>query len=197
MPLRVHNNTSFQSSNTHFKITFLSYLKITWECYFPPNCWLWFHFRRHMNASMSSVQWCFLCTMLWKNKERGLGKFNYGNFFPSFWSLSQVEKYLKRSHKMIRNYVVEKLSRKTLRVLWIRCAAVLFPLPSLILISLELSHSSPWSSISLYLERKGDMSAFSFFSFFACGIPAWCSISFHFNWDLNERATAKLILQCL
>lgn len=130
-------------------------------------------------------------------KQRGLGKFNYGNFFPSFWSLSQVEKYLKRSHKMIRNYMVEKLSHKTLRVLWIRCAAVLFPLPSLILISLELSHSSPWSSISLYLERKGDVSAFSFFSFFASGIPAWCSISFHFNWDLNERATAKLILQCL
>lgn len=114
---------------------------------------------------MSRVQWSFLYSMLWKSRERELGKFHYSNFFPSFWSLSQVEKYLKRSPKIIRNYVVKKPSQKNIKD-QIHCAVVLFPLPTLILISLELSYSSPWSSVFMYLEKEGDISVFSFFYYY-------------------------------
>lgn len=54
----------------------------------------------------------------------------------------------------------------------IHCAVALFPLLTLILISLDLSYSSPWSSGFMYLEKKSDIPAFSFyFYYFACRVP--------------------------
>lgn len=133
-----------------------------------------------------------LCHIMEKQRERGLGKFNYGNFFPIFlkfkssgkvsWEESQNDQKLRGSKTFSQNTKDQILS-----------AVVLFPPTTLILIILSCLNSSPGSNVFIYLEKKGDLSTFSFFFF----MQNFSMIYFHFNWDLNECATVKLIPQCL